>query len=217
MNAIEKFTESILNLEAGSHVAYFYQNAQERRDVLSPVVAEGLRRNYGCIFTSWSKSRNRLELAVREEVGAAYFEKLYKSGQIVLLTEEAYFAPCGTISFEGGRRNCKLAVERLSERGCPKTFIIGDMKWVKCTTTGASNLGKLFDCQAEINIELFNLPAVAICCYQLSHFSKPELLDALCTHPLVLHNYFISENQSYVSPLIFLGREREGRGLEAAS
>ena len=209
-----------MNLEAGSHVVYFYQNAQERRDVLSPVVAEGLRRNYGCIFTSWSKSRNRLELAVREEVGAAYFEKLYKSGQIVLLTEEAYSAPYGTISFERGKRNCKLAVERLSERGCPKTFIIGDMKWVKCITMDASNLsnlGELFDCQAEINIELFNLPAVAICCYQLSHFSKLELLDALCTHPLVLHNYFISENRSYVSPLIFLGRERKGRGFEAAS
>lgn len=217
MNAIEKFTESILNLEAGSHVVYFYQNAQERCGVLSPVVAEGLRRNYGCIFASWSKSRNRLELAVREEVGAVYFEKLYKSGQIVLLTEEAYFAPCGTISFERGKRNCKLAVERLSERGYPKAFIIGDMKWVKCITTDASNLGELFDYQAEINIELFNLPAVAICCYQLSHFSKPELLDALCTHPLVLHNYFIGENRSYVSPLIFLGRERKGRGLEAAS
>ncbi len=185
--------ESILDLQTPAHIVHFYRTEQELHNTLSPIFETALQRDYGCIFVSENRSiTNVMSTATRQTDSSS------ESNRIISLTEE--IAHFGKAFSRIKTTRVTRVVKRLIGCGCKKIIGINDMSWIKRL---GKHIDNPFNYESQVNIDLFLFPIITICQYGMREFSRQELLQALCTHPLLLHQCVVYKNDLYIPPPTF--------------
>lgn len=185
-----------LEVEPGAHVGHFYQTDAERRDLLRPFLAEGVRSGQRCVYLAQPEER-REELLSRLAADGVDVERAVEDGRLEL---------------RGGLGDPE-ELERLLGRNAglvPDRFPLlrwgGDLTWSREEMPDSR---ALMQWESACNTFEHRERAVFFCQYSLSDFSGDLVMDALQTHPVSIVGRSVQENSLYREPEAFLAELEE--------
>lgn len=195
-----------LDVEPGAHVGHFYQSDEERRELLRPFLARGIRRGQRCVYLTQPKeSREELLSALADD--GVDVERAVEDGRLDL---------------RGGLGEPE-ELERLLERNAdrvPDDFPLlrwgGDLSWSREEMPDSRSLMRW---ESACNTFDHRRRAVFFCQYPLADFSGDVIMDALQTHPVSIVGRSVQENSLYREPEAFLEEmeERPAASFEGAA
>ncbi|MGZ5037165.1 MAG: MEDS domain-containing protein [Usitatibacter sp.] len=195
-------------LDHSIHICAFFDSEREEYSCLAPYFAEGL--DHGEQLVSIRDAAHHGDhLAKLRDAGLPVDEAIVDRRFKLMASEETYLKDeC----FESERMFSMLqdALEQGEEKfGHVRTC--GEMSWALRNVTGTD---QLMEYEARVNQLLPKHRCTLMCVYDVNRFSGRVLLDALSTHPYVIVNNKLVQNQYFVPPLEYL-TGRLGRGTTA--
>ena len=179
---------SNLTARLGSHIAYPFDDEEQRKTLLLSYIAEGLQRNEKCItavseypIALWVEGLRTRGIDIQSVIGR----------QLTILTPQKLFgSPTDNRAVKPADEIKRTVVEALNERWQAVRV---------CTSLShlyhnEKNLHGMLREEGEANRILANHPALLLCTYDKSHL-QPEVFD-LCIqqHPLITDGNSLTPN-----------------------
>lgn len=175
-----------------NHLALFYRSEAEQRSAIVEYLRSGLNCNYSCLYIA--DEHDPADIAEWLSGAGIPVDDLRQNGALTILdASDVYgadeFDPVETVrSFEG------LADDATTE-GYDGLFAAGENTWgfdVIEDLEGMIEFEHNFDARAE------ELPATAVCQYDIDQFDDSVLADALQVHSQIIWDGELIENPYYV-------------------
>ncbi len=190
-------------LSLGSHLCCFYEDSEEQFGVLRPFLINGIRNGEKCINIGTSELSFDIKAALANEFNV---RDLLNRGSLEIF-EEVDLRVKDEFDPKKALRFIKGLVTQARKEGWPSCRIAGEWTWLLET---AQDREHWLEFEAMLNMKFSNLPAILICQYNVNEITAHFMMDIMRTHPMVILNGLIYENQYFVEPREFL-RGRIGR------
>lgn len=187
----EKFDE-------GQHIAYIFNDDNERRRTLSRYLAQGLFEGEKVLYladeiTSEEMRKEFLEL------GVELTEK--ESESFNFFGANLYYRPTGFFSCDDMLGVVKKFYNKALEEGYSGARGSGEMTWA---LKGEVNMLELLEYEAKLTNKLHKYPYTAICQYDARKFSGEMIMDILSIHPMMIVRGQLVKNPSYIGAETFI-------------
>lgn len=180
-----------LTVEPGAHVGHFYQTDEERRDLLLPFLARGIREGDRCVYLLQPEAR-RDHLLDALAQGGVDVEEALDDGRLEI--RPGLRDPGDLEELLAG--NAELVPSRY-----PLLRWGGDLAWAREEMEGSRDLLRW---ESACNTFDHRERAVFFCQYPLSEFSGSVVMETLQTHPVSIVGRSVQENSLYREPEAFL-------------
>jgi signal transduction histidine kinase len=184
------------------HKCLIYEGRpSEQLPVIVPLLLEGLRENYRCLYLAAPESVSMLRAALKEKgVDPAALEK---AGALVLSSDRSHldggkFRPRDMV--ESLRSSAKQAVRD----GFAGLCATGDMRW---ELGGDENFEALLEYEALLEAAFKDLPLRGICQYHRDTVPSRAVRDALLTHSCVHLGGALNEDNLFYLPPELLAQD----------
>ena len=179
-----------LYASTGDHIAHFYQDRDEWKNVLIPFLKMGLEAGEKCLCLVQPGDATQ-ELIGAMRAAGVDMQQACASGQLVL--DEGRNSPQEMQAF------LQTALTDIPGE-YPLLRWGADMTWSlpKIPTSHS-----LMEWETHCNT-IGSVPAVFLCQYDLTQFMGSVVMDAFKTHPLCVISNVIHRNPYFVEPSIFL-------------
>jgi DNA-binding NarL/FixJ family response regulator len=174
------------------HIGAFFPSESERERILTPFIAEGLRRG------------DRAYLIVNSDDHAHHRSHLRRSGLDVDLMEsrqQMELASWETTYVRGGNFDGTAMLALVQEilvqgmsLGFPRTRGVAHMEWAATRHSNA-----LIDYESRINHSIVAVDDVLVCAYDVSRFDNRTIDGAMRAHPAVVLDGRLSDNPYFGS------------------
>lgn len=176
------------------HLALFYRSPQTQLEVAATFVKHGLQTGQRCLYFVDSNTRPAVERAFRAadidvEARLTDGDLLIEQGSDAY--READFDPDRLVSLLADA--CREGVDA----GYDGLWIAGELSW--CFHTNLT-YDHVVDFEADFDAACSDLPATALCQYDLGQFDDESIAKALWTHEQIIYRYRLCENPYYVAP-----------------
>jgi hypothetical protein len=185
-------------LDHAAHICAFFDSEREEYDCLLPYFQEGLDQGEQLVSIRDATS-HRDHLRRLEEGGLPVAGAMSDSRFKLMASEETYLKDeCFEVE-----RMFSMLKDALDdgERRFGRVRTCGEMSWAVRHLTGTD---QLMEYEARVNTLLPHHDCTLMCVYDVNKFSGRVLMDALSTHPQVIVNGQLIQNQYYVEPLQYL-------------
>lgn len=160
----------LFQFKHGDHTCVFYRSEDSLREVLTPYVAEGLRRGECCFLAQKARVAARLISDLRF-LGFNTDEAI-DSGALGLHTEEDTYFPDGCFH-PGAMMDLLLrSIHESVARGFSAFRSAGDLSWA---AGGRSDCDKVIGYENMVEAAFPGKPAIGLCQYDMNAFT-PEVL-----------------------------------------
>jgi hypothetical protein len=189
----------LFQFKQGDHICVFHRREDSLMDVLSPYIAEGLRKGERCFCVQQPHIVKRLEYDLRF-IGVD-FDKAVKSGALEFHRIEDAYLPNGVFD---PAKMMDLLIETIEDsvkKGFSGFRSAGDLSWA---TDGPEQCRQLLGYEAMVEECFPGKPATGMCQYPVESFS-PRVLDRVWR----LHRQMMVDPQvpsSHASLSLNLGR-----------
>lgn len=204
MRKVDSDTEQILarirHLRPGEHLCALQENKREQLSAAAAFIRGGLERGECCLYLADPSQPEAIMATLRSQGVDA--DDAHNSGMLTISDERTYlrhghFVPDEMIRFLD-------EYYRKARSNCPGFRVGGEMSWVLGRSLGGD---RFIECEVRLNNFLRKKKASIFCQYFRPDFDAEVLLNVLRTHPLVVHDKFITDNPYYIPPREFLGKE----------
>lgn len=190
----------IKRFDVHDHICLIYETQEERLDSVIPFLKNGLTRKEKCIYITDNNTTSAILRVL--EVEGIDADSVCKSGALeivdwhTLYLEKEYFDPENVLNF------LKESIEAAKSGRFSALRVAIEMTWIP------GNIGdcrKVVEYESRFNHFFKNNDVLAICMYNLLHFSPEILADVIYTHHVILYGGNVCENFYYIPPDEFLG------------
>jgi len=182
----------------------FVDSREQQYEILLPFLSQGLRGNDMILsIVDPSNLGDHYRRCQQAGIDLYRLEAGGKAGTFVF--ENAYLKD-SCFSADRMLEMIKTTLSSARQKGFDAVRGFGEMHWA---LTGLPGTEELVEYEARVNDIEENDPLV--CIYDINRFPGRVLMDILCTHPKVILNGQIVENEFFVPPEQFLAAYRERR------
>ena len=156
----------------GDHICVFYRTETALLEILTPYIAEGLRKNERCFCVQTNEVIRRLSLDL-QFIGVNV-EREVARGALQFYTETEIYFENGSFDGEGMIRRLMWSIERTLKEGFSGFRSAGELTWASSETHCKQVVG-----YEKMVQECFpGKRATGLCQYRMSAF-EPRVLEAL--------------------------------------
>lgn len=188
------------------HICAFFDSREQQYEILLPFLKQGLRA--GDKLLSIVDPDNLADHRRRCTKAGIDLAAADRAGRLGLFTFEDTYLKDGVFSAD---RMVGLIEKTLSEAraaGFESVRGFGEMHWA---LTGLPGTEELVEYEARVNEVFARYNDPLVCFYDVNRFPGRVLMDIMCTHPKIILNGIIHENQYYIPPDQFLAAYRKRR------
>jgi hypothetical protein len=193
------------------HICAFVDSREEQYEILMPFLRQGFAQSDRII--SILDPAHADDYRCRCAAAGIDLAAHEASGKAPVLRFDNTYLIDGHFSADRMIDLIRQTVEDSRENGYPRIRGFGEMHWA---LSGLPGTQELVEYEARVNDVWDEYQDPILCIYDTKYFSGQVLMDILCTHPKVILNGRIVDNQYYVPPKEFLTyyRKRQARSDE---
>lgn len=194
MRSVKPFN-SISDLQPGDHAIHIYTNDQERKEVLTDFLNQGLKSGQKVVCILKSKSDPTVIEGLTD--AGIDIEKHLESSQLLLLDSKeiflhnGYFDPGDTISC------MRSLVDKTLNEGYPALRMVCEMSWAPGFIDGAD---KLLEYESKLRDLSRKSKLVSICQFDQRIFETRILIEMLHVHPATIIGTELYDNRMNFNP-----------------
>lgn len=198
------------NSNCYNHIGHFYFSKDEQLSVLADYMKAGLEQREKCVFIS------------RDNGSDVCFEKLkgrdirieaaVKNGDLVLLDLNEMYLHRGFFDPDFVIKELENYSGRASGNGDKRIRIANRMSWMG---ENRSEWDKLMDYETALDIFISRRKIMSLCQYDLKGWPSNWIVQAIRSHPKIIHNEILRDNEYYVFPSEFLQKNDTGDVLNS--
>lgn len=192
------------NSNCYNHIGHFYLSKDEQLSVLVDYIRFGLEQREKCVFLS-------------RDNGAAYFEKLkgldikleaaVGNGDLVLLDVNEIYLRRGFFDPDFVIKQLENYSDPAAGDGHKGIRIANEMSGMGENRT---EWDQLMDYEAGLDIFISRHKITSLCQYGLKGWPSKWIIQAIRSHPKIIHNEILRHNEYYVPPFEFLQKNDTG-------
>jgi len=164
----------------GTHVCLFYDTRRDLLDTLVPYFRAGLDNNEFCIWV-FSESLSEQECKRAMQKAMAGFTRYQRKRQIEIIPYREWYLKDGVLDLQRVLDVWMDKLQKAVAAGYDGMRITGDTAWL-----GKKDKRRFAEYEAEVNNVITKYNMLAICTYNLSHYTGGEVLEALLSHQFTL-------------------------------
>lgn len=195
MGARTALHQSLLDLSVHDHVCLIYSSLEEQIDVAIPFICFGLERGEKCIYIADDNSPETIEEAFHQSLPSK--DDYLKSGALQIVTKNESYLKDGPFDAGGMLAFVASLVDEATGQGYAALRVTGEMTWALGPET---RIEDLIQYESEVNYLLDCNDCLALCQYNRVRFSPKIIREAVETHPYVIYNGQLCENDFYIPP-----------------
>ncbi len=183
------------SLPEPGHICAFFNSRNQEYDILSPYYQEGIELDEEVInIVDAERSRDHV---ARLQAHGIDVDKAAESGRLRVLTSEETYTKGGKFGAERMYELLQGALADAKNKG-RRVRTSGVMDWA---TRGHAGTEELMEYESRVNFLVPTYECTLLCVYDISEISGQMMMEILQTHPYVLYDGRIRENQYYVPPI----------------
>jgi HTH-type transcriptional regulator, bacterioopsin transcriptional activator and related proteins len=180
----------LFQFKHGDHVCVFYRSEKTLMEVLTPHIAEGLRRGERCFCVQKAEVIRRLFADLRF-LGLDPEHEI-KRGALRFHTEEEIYYPHGQFEPERMMELLMQSIQQAVKDGFLGFRTAGELSWA---ARGDKNCNQVIGYEHMVQECFPGRPAIGLCQYHLNVFSRETLNSVLAAHKL----HLVEENDHHSS------------------
>ncbi len=181
------------------HVCLIYDSEEQRRKIVSPYLAAGLR--HGEIVRYFADTTAPDEVrAWLQELGI----DLREDGSFGIVPAEKSYCPSGTFVPQDVLDNMVARYAMAKQAGYSGSRACGEMSWA---LKGIAGSERFLEYEVGINLIHEDFPFVGMCQYDARRFDGATLFKVLQVHPYMVARGQIVRNPFYLKPEEFLAAQ----------
>ena len=200
-NVVEQPTICGKPIEGRKHICAFVDSRDQQYEILLPFLLQGLASND--MILSIVDPSNVVDHYSRCRRKGIDLTQLEAGGKACTFVFENAYLKDGYFSADRMVRMVETTLATARQKGFDSVRGFGEMHWA---LTGLPGTEELVEYECRVNEVVQHDPLV--CIYDVNRFPGRVLMDVLCTHPKVILNGQIVENEFYVPPEQFLAAYR---------
>lgn len=195
------------------HICAFVDSREEQYDILMPFLRQGFEQPD--FILSILDPQHADDYRRRCEQAGVDLDAHEASGKAPALRFSNTYLQDGFFSARRMVEMIRKTMEDSRRSGYPRVRGFGEMHWA---LSGLPGTDELIEYESSVNEVWDEYQDPVLCIYDLKHLSGRVLLDDLATHPKVILDGKVVENQYYIPPKQFLEqyRKRRARASQAA-
>ena len=182
-------------LHEPGHICAFFNSRNQEYDILAPYFQEGIELGEEVInIVDADRSKDHVQ---RLAVHGIDVEDAIHSGRLRVLTSEETYTKGGKFGAERMYEMLQGALADARSKG-KRVRTSGVMDWA---TRGHAGTEELMEYESRVNFLVPTYECTLLCVYDISEISGQMMMEILQTHPYILYDGRIRENQYYVPPI----------------
>jgi DNA-binding CsgD family transcriptional regulator len=191
-------------LDTGAHLCAFYSGAAGRDNLLRPFLMAGLRGGDKCLcLLDQAEPGEALHRLVED---AREFDCEGSAPHLQVERASSIYLRSGRFSAEHMTTFLADVAAEATKEDFSRLRAAGEMSWVLPGAPGAEDF---FAYESALNDLVTRVHALLMCMYDLERFGISMLVDVLKTHPMVLVDETVLDNQHYMTPAQYLATHQE--------
>ncbi len=186
------------------HICAFVDSRDEQYNILMPFLRQGFGQSD--MIISILDPNNADEYRCKCKDADIDLPAHEASGKAPVLRFENTYLKDGHFSADRMIDLIRKTVVESRKNGYPRIRGFGEMHWA---ASGLPGTEELVEYESRVNEVWDEYQDPILCIYDMKYFSGQVLMDILCTHPKVILNGMIVENQYYMPPKEFLAYYRK--------
>lgn len=179
----------LFQFKHGDHICVFYRSEDALREVLTPYIADGLRRNERCFCAQKSHIAKRLLFDLRF-LGIDTDDAL-RRGALEIHTEDEVYLSNRRFEPQVMMSMLMRSLDDALHNGFTAFRTAGELSWA---ARGSATCDQIIDYEHMVDECFPGKPAIGLCQYDMSAF-HPEVLEAVIN----AHRLHVSDSPSNVS------------------
>ncbi len=196
INALEQ-------LNVHDHLCSVYETKEEQLATIIPFIEIGLTRGEKCIYVVDDNTAREVLSAMK--LDGIDVDSNITSGSLSIFNKQDTYLKHGYFDPELMIQFLKDAVDSAKEGGYSALRITVEMTWM---LGGSSGVKRSMEYETRLSTFISENDIVAVCQYNRKHFDPETILNAIRTHPMVVHGSLVCKNFYYVPPEEFLKPEQ---------
>jgi len=187
-------------LQLGDHVVHFYDNDEQRSNVLSEFLKDGFKNNHKCLCVVDKDQADAIQdkLIKKDRMDVGYY---LIEGQLLFMTHEEFYMRAGRFDDEKLIKLIVEATEAAGKQGWTGLRIANEFTWA---VSSERDIDAWFRFEANVNNYLGMLPSIMLCQYDQRMISGQIITNLIKTHPYAIIGEEIHQNPFFVRPEKFL-------------
>jgi signal transduction histidine kinase len=208
---VTRFTQTLTDLRPGDHLCFLYETEDERRDVLTPFLRQGLEQGEKALYIVASSQQQSGEHA---KISATILGYLQQDGldvepyltrrQLAFLTDVETYLRGGSFDPKSMIVWLQTETQQALIEGYSTLRVTSEMAWA---LNGPPGSRRLIEYEAKLNDVLSGCQSITLCQYDRRRFAPATLLDVLRTHPIAVVGTELHDNCYYIPPAELLGAD----------
>jgi signal transduction histidine kinase len=198
-----------MDLQPGDHLCFLYETEDERREVLTPFLRQGLEQGEKSLYIVASSRQHSREHAKISARIVGYLrgdgldvEPYLARRQLTFLTAAETYLRGGFFDPQSMIVWLQTETQQALIEGYSTLRVASEMNWALSGSPGSE---RLIEYEAKLNDFLSGGQCITLCQYDRRRFAPATLLDALRTHPIALVGTELHDNCYYIPPAELLG------------
>lgn len=180
----------------GTHICGFYENEQERDEIIYGFLREGLTAGDLQLYCPEEQSKDEF-LNSFSVFCPDCQSKLSNEDHISLATAQDLYYPSGEFDPQHMDNALNNFYNNSQKNGQRNIRATAEMVWALKTIPGIEHL---MTYESKLNLFIPGKPWVSICMYNLTKFDGSTIMQVLRTHPYTISNGVITKNPYYIEP-----------------
>ncbi|UCC79231.1 MAG: MEDS domain-containing protein [Candidatus Zixiibacteriota bacterium] len=182
-----------------NHIGHFYSSKDEQLSVLVDYIKSGLEQEEKCVFIS------------RENGSDVYLEKLkgrdisieaaLGNGDLILENVNEMYLRRGFFDPDYIIKRVERYSDLAGGEGYKGLRIAGEMSWIG---ENRFEWDKLMEYETRLNIFIPKRNITSLCQYDMKGWSWKWIIQVIHSHPKIIYNKVLRENEYYILPSEFL-------------
>jgi signal transduction histidine kinase len=195
-----KLEQRLWRLQAGDHLCFLYESAEDHRALVAPFMRQGLERHEKILYILDDHTAGQiLEYLSADGIGVKQY---LQRGQLSILGSAEIHRQAGGFEPERMIALLRSETDRAAAEGYIALRVSGEMSWALKGPPGSE---RIVEFEARLNTFFPGSKCLAICQYDRRRFDPGVLLDVLATHPLAVIAREVYDNFYYMPPQDFFG------------
>jgi hypothetical protein len=168
---------SIFQFRHGDHLCVFHRSEDHLMEILSPYIAEGLRKGERCFCVQKPEIVKRLDRDL--QFLGINTEKAVKSGSLEFHNLSEAYLPSGRFEPAGMIEMLVRSIEESMKKGFSGFRIAGDLSWA---VDGRDECRQIIGYEAMVEECFPGKPAIGLCQYPINSFPPAVLQSVMNAH-----------------------------------
>jgi PAS domain S-box-containing protein len=203
------FKEKLGSFGPGDHLCFLYESDNERREILTTYIRQGLERNDKVLCIMDAGNAEKIYGTLRDD--GLDPDPYIASGRLAVLSSDQTYLRDGIFDPDAMIDLLEYETQKTVAQGFNALRVTGEMAWALRRKSGSD---RLIEYEAKLNRFFPGSRCMALCQYDAGQFDAKSLLRVLMTHPVAVIGTTVYDNGYYVAPDDFFGSDPERTTLK---